>query len=631
MPTNPFDKYDPIANNTQIAFKSGTQASLNTMIKNGGATEGTFYLTTDTHKLYVGRKNTATGVVYPEQVSRGVTVVASSSDLPIPNPSSQAQEDTVGAIEEGELYYITDSNVLAALRKKANTDPVVYEWVQINPPTGISSVETAASSTTTGDVTDVSVTTNIATAAGDKAGRFHLIAGDNIELTTGSANGNTEGTVTIAATDTTYEVATAATPSGTTDGATLGLKADGGATLDSSVTINGDGTVAVTSDGAGTITVHGPTLSSLLVENHTTDGFTISLNGTDGDGANLTTTAGRLQPVITYGQAATPEESKFAGGIAHLDIYTKNETDTAIDDAIKENLATANAMTYCGVVTSAADLRSKIVANGGAHNGDVYKVGNIAAGDGFSVGGMTVDTGDLIIVTGTEETAGANAGQILINDAPVSASTSTEAILNICELIPSGDEPELVASIITNVTGTGNTPAQFQLYDGKNSGTTNILTTQFKGNNKILVKGEETTSAAGKILTITAEHETTARNDATNGDKNNLTLVADETSTTDTLGTGKYKLFVLNGYDGLKTDIYGHVTGLQGKEITFQHNAISSFVTDYGATGQISITPSDLIGTTGVSATLKVTSNTLQVTGDNTNKELKVNLVWGTF
>ena len=119
--SNNLASYDAITANTKIYFKAGTQASLNTMIANGTAVEGTFYLTTDTHKLYVGRKKTVSGTtkVYPEQVSRGVTVVGTSSELPTPPANAPA-----GAIEEGELFYITDTNVLAALRKKAGSNPL---------------------------------------------------------------------------------------------------------------------------------------------------------------------------------------------------------------------------------------------------------------------------------------------------------------------------------------------------------------------------------------------------------------------------------------------------------------------------------------------------------------------------
>ena len=38
--------YEPLAAGTIIKFKSGLQADLNLLIKNGGAEEGTFYLTT---------------------------------------------------------------------------------------------------------------------------------------------------------------------------------------------------------------------------------------------------------------------------------------------------------------------------------------------------------------------------------------------------------------------------------------------------------------------------------------------------------------------------------------------------------------------------------------------------------
>jgi len=83
--------------NDKVRFLQGTQSDLNKYLpssndaKKGKALEGAFYLTTDTHKLYVGRKistvpnpnpySVAVGDVYPEEVSSGLTVVAQVSDL----------------------------------------------------------------------------------------------------------------------------------------------------------------------------------------------------------------------------------------------------------------------------------------------------------------------------------------------------------------------------------------------------------------------------------------------------------------------------------------------------------------------------------------------------------------------
>ena len=651
-PNNPLKNYNDIAENSLIRFLSGSQADLNTMIANGTAAEGTFYLTNDTHKLYVGRRSkTDNTKVYPEQVSRGVTVVGTSDELPTPNPTTAAVE---GAIEEGELYYITNTNVLAALRKKAGSNPVTYEWVQINPPTGISSVTTSAN--TAGNT--ATVITNISTAAGDQPGSFKLAGGDNVTLTSSNDTNTGVGTVTISATDTEYTAGTAATASGQTNGATIGLKKNDETTLDSSITISGSNTVAVTSTANGTVNVVGPTFTGISVNGKTgsATGMTISVNGSKGDGTDLNL-SGDVDPIIEYGdgtksaahfQRVTRDSNNYI--IADLDVYTKDQADTAIADAITSQLATANAMTYKGVVTSFEDLRTQIVANGGAHNGDVYKVGTIS--QTFAVNGVTVDTGDLIILTGNEATTGANAGQILINDSPVSASTTSGSILGtsstngICELVPSGDEPELTASIQTQAAGSSSeaTAPNLALYDGKNNGnssSTNILTTRFLSGNKITVKGEATSAtnkkSTGQDLKLTFDHEATTRTDNSdvtvqNNGTANAVLTKAIANATDTIGQDGYELFVFSDpTQALTTDAYGHVTGFNGKKIVFKHNKISNPVVSYANnSGIIGLSISDSINNT-VTSQIKVASSTLSVLGDTQNNQLNVDLKWGTF
>ena len=205
---------------TQIKFFSGSQADLTKYIKGTTeAIEGAFYLTTDTQKLYVGRKDQNDGKVYAVQVSRGVTFVSSSSQLP---------SVTANDIEEGELYYITSSNILAALKHVPADNTVTpaisdhYEWVQINPPTGINTVSTSAVNES--GTNNVILSTLISTAAGSKTGKTKFIAGNNITLTGGdttlgeSPNTFAAGTVTINATDTTYSIGTDATPNNKTEG-----------------------------------------------------------------------------------------------------------------------------------------------------------------------------------------------------------------------------------------------------------------------------------------------------------------------------------------------------------------------------------------------------------------------------
>ena len=634
--------YDNFVNNsTNVQFFSGTQTDLTPYIKGTTeAVEGAFYLTTDTQKLYVGRKNSTDNKVYAVQVSRGVTFVATSGDLP---------SATANDIEEGELYYITTTNVLAALKEKLpSTTPKTYEWVQINPPTGINSVNTSANTVSN----TATVTTELATGAGIKSGDFKIAGGSNVTVTSSNDAVNGIGTVTIAAQDTTYSIGTAATTAGDTDGAKIGLKKDGASALDSQVNITGSGTVAVTSDANGNIDIHGPSFTGITVEGKagTANGMSISVAGTDGDGAALNI-SGDVDPIVEYGDG-TKSQAHFKKVtrnstdyiIADLDVYTKAQADSAIDDAIDAKLATANAMTYKGVITSAEDLKAAIGANG-AHNGDVYKVGALTTP--FEVNGVQVDTGDLIILTGQENSS----GQLLTNAATpaVVTATTTDAyllgdpnnsIVGVCDLVPSGDEPELTASIVTAASGATTEAAapNIALFDGKGGGTdssTNILTTRFISGNKITVIGEATSNAnkksTGQDLKLTFNHQVTSRTNSTNE-----TLTSASANATDDIGQNSYQLFVFSDPSALTADAYGHITGFKGKTITFRHNKINNPVISYGnhATDSnhaiVGISISDSIGNTA-SANLDVKSSTLAVSGDSTNNRLTVDLKWQTF
>lgn len=111
--------YNAIAKDTALGFKAGSQADLNKYLpgkENAGLlTEGVFYLTTDTHRLYIGRKSSEDGKTYPVPVNQGILSVNSIEDL----------KDDMG--NTGEFYYIEGPNILCI--KSGG------KWVQINPDT----------------------------------------------------------------------------------------------------------------------------------------------------------------------------------------------------------------------------------------------------------------------------------------------------------------------------------------------------------------------------------------------------------------------------------------------------------------------------------------------------------------
>ncbi len=113
--------YSDLNNTAKVRFLAGTQASIATLISNGDAIEGAFYLTNDTHRLYVGRQVSGSTDVIPVPVNEGINFVTSVPDLPTPATSAE-KVDTAG-----HFYYASSENVLCVYNGK--------NWVQINPDT----------------------------------------------------------------------------------------------------------------------------------------------------------------------------------------------------------------------------------------------------------------------------------------------------------------------------------------------------------------------------------------------------------------------------------------------------------------------------------------------------------------
>lgn len=112
----------------ELMFKRGLQAALNTLITTNQADDGCFYLTEDTHRLYVGQKDSKTGVTTPVLLNQTVQVVENLADLPDAPPAA-----------DHDFYYVRALNILAVYDSKATTES---KWVQINPDTDTNDVVT---------------------------------------------------------------------------------------------------------------------------------------------------------------------------------------------------------------------------------------------------------------------------------------------------------------------------------------------------------------------------------------------------------------------------------------------------------------------------------------------------------
>lgn len=169
MAENIYNKYAGFSTGNGVGFKAGTQANLNALIDSGEAQEGVFYLTTDTQRLYIGRKEVKgeSVKVIPVPVNQGVTVVKTL-------PSTEDDEANVG-----DIYYLTDSNILCV----KNGDG---QWVQINPDKYLNSLTTAIAQANDGTTT---ITTTAAVKnTTDTASTSYSIKGKDIQVAVDNTN-----------------------------------------------------------------------------------------------------------------------------------------------------------------------------------------------------------------------------------------------------------------------------------------------------------------------------------------------------------------------------------------------------------------------------------------------------------
>lgn len=345
-----------------VGFLRGSQANLNTLKANGVFKEGSFYLTTDTDRLYFAQSSSEL-----VDLNKYVKMVASEANLP-----------AIANAEVGDFYYISDINVLAV--KKASSDT---KWTQINPDTTLSASNQNISTQQVTADKEVKVFESVSDSKGNTSkGDFNLVAGSNVHLNVDTATNK----ITISAdndtTNTTYSVEASKT------GSTAEIHLKGSDNSDDKVglTLSDGGSLTVTDD---VIDVAIP--SKIKAElSFDANGQLVPVSTLKGKNDDATSVA--VTPTIKLGTNTT--EYKFVSGTATLPVYTKTETDQKITDA----LAAADALTYKGTVSN-TDVSTKIVKT--ANVGEVYKA---ATNISISVDGKTVTakTGDLLISEGTD-------------------------------------------------------------------------------------------------------------------------------------------------------------------------------------------------------------------------------------
>lgn len=349
---------------TNVGFKRGLHASLPI----NSATEGVFYLTTDTERFYVG-KNDGTLA----ELNKSVRTVSEVKNLP-------ALAGTDVAV--GDFYYAIKENILAVCIESSSTASG-KDWRQVNPDTDtdtkVHSVSFAAA--TASNIATITETIKMADKDGnvltnqDKTATFKIKGGNGVKVSSSGSEVTLTGDYnhTVVSTGTVNEAGIDLMASGTKQGDTIKIK-------------GGNNNVTVAADAANktiTISSKDTTVKSGTLDFEAATGK-ISLVLKDQDGNNLVNISDTDKIFYKVGDDAT----EYVPGQT-LPVYTKTQVDSLFKGL--------NGLTYKGTVGSTGTITSLPTTN--VESGDMYLV----SGTGATGSGKTGKTGDLFIATGTED------------------------------------------------------------------------------------------------------------------------------------------------------------------------------------------------------------------------------------
>lgn len=581
-----------------VLFKQGLQSSLDQIRANLTATEGTFYLTTDSHRLYIGRitgnGQTATACdAVP--VNEGVTYVNSLNELP---PITTAEDRRLHA---GQFYYVGGtSNILCVYSGSA--DGTNGGWVQINPNTDTKVDGFEYSVSVTNNVATITGTVGVTTpdsnVHGNSFSDTHTITG------AGSVAITANGTDGITITGDEYSLSSSVT-NGT---ATLTLADAQNSSKNSSVDIVSGSNVTLDENAQGKLRINATdtVIETLAIGNGNgtagnTTGFHVKADETNGNTITNTKT-GSIDPVIAVGDDTTlaANQVHYVNGTATLPVYSKADVDARI--------ANLNAMTFKGVVSS-----SSAPPTTGVQVGDTYKAAN---GFEFLNDGVatTVSKGDVLIATGTE------------TDGVITSGLKWE-------VIPAGDDTDDIFR-----------------YNG-------VAVTHGLSLNETM--GSDNLGSAGKItLAEGALIDLEDTVSGTNNENNEITIshathAAPTTSSAGTITQNELTTQTVTAITGIGVDAYGHIDSYAtttwnlidtngrltaaNTDISANANNTSATITNgtYASTvsgtglGYVTASHSVNSSSLNISATAATINPTTHV--QTTPASLTIDLVWGSF
>lgn len=382
-----------------VKFKLGTQASLNTLkASQKGWEVGTFYLTSDSSRLYIGQ----------------------ADELALLNKSVEIYDNlnalkAKGKSYEGDIAYCVDENVLAYYNGTT--------WAQINPDD---------------DTILLALTQSVSSVT------------DGVKITTGGTN--SDAGKTVAAADVTItgangaKVAMASNKALTITGDTYTLNAQEHATNDIDLVLNSelqdDSTVHIKGGENVTVTKTADSNGIQIASKDTKlNGIILGLNNDGELQVGASDTAG------TTGLLKKQKLGYFVDGSYYgigsdtkqvdLPVYSKDE----VDNLIKK----LDGMTYRGTIgtsgtTFTMDASFNVLKGGTAteiHIGDMFLV---QGGSLTYVTGKTAKTGDMLIATAKDGKSETN-GVLAIGDVEWT-------------YVPAGDDADIDTTYIFKASGT---------------------------------------------------------------------------------------------------------------------------------------------------------------------------------
>lgn len=585
-----------VLKDAKVGFLTGAQSSIDTMLSKGanaGAKHGYFYLTKDSHRLYVGNSDGSISAV-----NEGVQTVTYLGDL----PTLQTAADKVAYT--GRFFYVqykestagqVDSNIANIL--------CVYNgsaWVQINANTDThinSNTYTASTSGATATITNAIGSTD----GGSVTGKFDIVTAGGLKIakTAGATN-----SITL-----TGDKFTLAAGDGAAGEVKLNLTSANGQ-AGSSVTLKADSNTTVLTRKDNVITFSGRVNASLAIANAEKTGFTVTVKDNQGK-----TVTGSYDPIIKYGSKAQ-SSTKLVNGVFNINAYNKEEIDQLMRDL--------NAMEYRGTVG----------ANGTAATAWAellklpQKIGyTYLFSSPITVNSAEHTAGTLAIARGTEYTAADLAAGTITKAELV--GTINPATLT-WDFVESTNDTDTTYKLYTAAEGVG-----FKLRDssGGNKGQIKYAGAGGLTVSQSLQGGVDISENKPAENVITITHNTVKRTDTeTNPDKIKLGSQTPVTHLNDTI--------TIPVITSIKTNEQGHVTGVN--TVNYELNDTATVITGItssasaNADGSVALktkvtatssSGKDMVQNGTATATIKSSSLTLGASGSS----VSIDMTWGEF